>query len=472
MEEADGREFVWAADAFRLTWDSKTCHDEKVESDEAVAPTDEDKAASPSEKVEPENKVGIKEEPKLALLQALVDDVDAKVLGSTLEPVAQCPATARRTFHHDALQKGRRAQATFHFDAPRDGCYIIEEMHPQLEQCKASASTNVDVSFCKGRKARGIVDQTSNGGQWTFLAALPFFAGHPGNVTLNNEGTEPGTLTVFDQVRFTWSGKSCSQVESHPRKAEIRFTVDFKAVENRQTEFGTVLKRQLAKLAGVPERTLRLTGLRSGSIIASFLVFPSAVDEPLSAPIGALQTIEKLRDVVANNADDLCALTGDKQGCEVQFTDLGRAQPSIRPVGRLDKLKQEVQETANDAEVEKDSKSVVALIVGGSVALISLLLVFFGLKVYRSKRRENKEMETTVKASAMEEGKAIDEKKPTEEVNDNASTVTPSSDKQSEPSLNGDVEDDVKSSHSHVDCPAPALTLPAQQAGLPKGDGI
>merc|ERR1719428_2210242 len=99
--------------------------------------------------------------------------------------------------------------------------------------------------------ARGIVDQTSNGGQWTFLAALPFFAGHPGNVTLNNEGTEPGTLAVFNQVRFTWSGKSCSQVQAHPRHAEIRLTVDFQNIASRLTEFGSALKSKIAELASV-----------------------------------------------------------------------------------------------------------------------------------------------------------------------------------------------------------------------------
>merc|ERR1719460_1625197 len=124
----------------------------------------------------------------------------------------------------------------------------------QLKKCEASANTKVHVHYCKGLQAVGTVDQTPKGfgrqpqDQWTFIAALPFYAGHRGNITLSNEGTEPGTLTVFDQVRFSWSGKSCSQVQSHPRKAELRFTVDFKAVENRQTEFGTVLKRQLAKL--------------------------------------------------------------------------------------------------------------------------------------------------------------------------------------------------------------------------------
>lgn len=44
------------------------------------------------------------------------------------------------------------------------------------------------------------------------------------------------------------------------------------------------------------------------------------------------------------------------------------------------------------------------------------------------------------KATDAEEGKAIDEKKPAEDEIDNSSTVSPSSDAPSEPSINGDVE--------------------------------
>merc|ERR550514_2647529 len=104
----------------------------------------------------------------LPLLQALVDNEDSKIVGSTMKPIAQCPVTKRRTFHHDALQKDRRAQATFHFNPPHDGCYLIEELHPHLEQCRASANTKVHVNYCKGLNAAGTVDQTANAGQWTF----------------------------------------------------------------------------------------------------------------------------------------------------------------------------------------------------------------------------------------------------------------------------------------------------------------
>jgi len=478
--EASG---VWAADAFRLTWHAETCHDESAESDEAVAPVHEEQANAepvvpPAEaKVEPvvpaeeakaepvvlaeeatQKPVAVEEEPSLPLLQAQVDDADTKVLGSTLEPVSQCPVTAGRTFHHDALQKDRRAQATFHFDPPHDGCYIVEEMHPELDQCKASANTKVHINYCKGLKALGTVDQTANAGQWTYLAALPFYAGYPGNVTLSNEGTQPGTLAVFDQVRFTWSGKSCSKVESHPRQAEVRIPIDFKTIDNRQAEFGSALKSKLAKWADISEKALRLTGLRSGSIIASLLVMPSAVDDPAATRVDAVQAVEKLRVAVEQNANDLCALTGPIQvgNCEVQFTDLGVAQPTTLPQHHIVKQPQTPQEeTEAEGQAEECNVScwgMNLLIAGGALILIAVPMTYFAYKLfYANKKQGDTPIDATtaesVKASSMEEG-SIDKEKPVED--DNTSTLAPSSDKQSEPSLNGDIDDDKKSDLSIV----------------------
>merc|ERR1711937_604625 len=153
--------------------------------------------------------------------------------------------------------------------------------------CKASANTNVHVNYCKGLEAIGKVGQTANAGQWTFLGAFPSYAGHPGNVTLSNKGTKPGTLALFDQIRFTWSGKSCRKVESDPRQAMIRLTVDFMSVASRLSEFGSALTAKLAELANLPEKSLRLIGLRSGSIIAESFVAPSV-------NLNALQAMEKL----------------------------------------------------------------------------------------------------------------------------------------------------------------------------------
>jgi hypothetical protein len=405
------------------------------------------------------------------VLQALVDDADSKTVGSTLEPLSQCPATQSRMFQHDGLQKDRHAQATYHFDPPRDGCYIVEEMHPQLDQCKASANTKVHVHYCKGLKALGTVDQTANPGQWSFLAALPFFAGHIGNLTLSNAGTQPGTLAVFDKVRFTWSGKSCGKVESHPREAEVQLPVNLKVVADDQAEFGSTLKNLLAKSAGVSEKALRLIGLQSGrrlgqapgresigSITASFVVFPSALDDPLAPPMNAVQAVKKLGNAVSKNADDFCALTGAESAgpCEVQFTDLGIAAPNVRPEHH--KLPQSPQDETEETETTEECNyscwGMNLMIGGGALFAIMVPMAYFAYKLFYAKKKDSDAATTeqfasvqSVEAVSMEEGKAVVQNKPAEE--DNTSTLAPSSDK-SEPSLNGDVEEDAKSNLSII----------------------
>lgn len=482
---------VWAADAFRLTWDAENCHHEESESDEAVAPSqvpeasahpqesetvapkveskpeqemtetvtpkvqskpDQEEVDAPvdsqdeNEKVDDVPSISVaRQEEKLQLLQANVNHVDAKIVGSTLEPVSQCPATSRKAFHHDGLQKGQLAKATFHFDPPRDGCYLVEEKHPVLEQCKASANVMLHANFCKGRQAVGTLDQTSTAGEWTFLAALPFYAGHPGSVTLSNEGTEADTLAIFDQVRFTWSGPSCRMVESHPRKIEIRLTVDFQTIAGRLREFAGTLKSKLAMLADIPASTLRLTNLREGSIIAEILVVPSVVDSPVTS-LTASQTIEKLQGVVTRNSAELCALTGASVGgCNVELTDLGTAQPSMRPVPNP-KTKVQTKEEHIEERVSQGGVSVAAVIgIAACFAFLTGALVVLRRKMQR--KNSNTPGPQTEVAAAMEEGKVEGktvEEKTVEE--DTSSTLCPSSDKQSEPSVVGDV--DTKSEES------------------------
>merc|ERR1719316_2170434 len=280
------------------------------------------------------------------LLQTVVDNVDSEAHDTTMEPLAKCPTTVLYAekhhgmmyFQHDGMQKSRHAQATFHFNPPHDGCYIVEEMHPML-MCEGSKNTKVHIEYSEALQANGTVDQTANGGQWAFLGALQFYAGHHGKVMLSNEGTEPGTLTVFDQVRFTWSGKDCLEVDAHPRRVDIRINADFQNVAQRTYGFGRALMTKLAALAHVPENSLRLIGLRSGSIIAEFLVLPNVAEDVLIPTHSAQRNVGYLRDAVAKNAAELCALAlgsrrlehigGPLENCYVEVKDLGFAKPSV-----------------------------------------------------------------------------------------------------------------------------------------------
>jgi len=362
-------------------------------------------------------------------VEHLVDDADIKVHGATLDPISQCAATASRTFHHDGLKKDRRAHATFHFTPPRDGCYLIEERTAldaiqwqqfQNKNCKVSANTKVHVHYCKGLQAVGTVDQTPKGfgrqpqDQWTFIGALQFYAGIPGNVTLSNEGTEPGTLSVFDQVRFSWAGKDCMETHVHPRRVDLRMNVDFKHVADRLTIFGIALKKRLADMAGVPEESLRLTDLRSGSIIAEFLVLPSVSGLDV---VSAKDSVELLRSAVSKNTAELCALsTGPLEGCNVELADLGFAKPSVKslPMPEQHNVMQQQQEPVADENAD------VVIIVVCTVAA-AVLLLFASYRLYRSRSRKTKipssnsnpeSYETTGRSVeiSMEEGHSVEEK--------------------------------------------------------------
>merc|ERR1719420_2920718 len=111
---------------------------------------------------------------------------------------------------------------------------------------------------------------------------------------------------------------------------------------------------------------------------------------------------------------------------------------------------QEPEEQEEEARSESrfNSVTVVAFV---SLNVVALVVAVGAIRCYLAKSRKRKqevqatvvaekaaESEVTMVATSMEEG-VSDEKKRREE-DDNTSTLAPSSDKQSEPSLNGDVE--------------------------------
>jgi hypothetical protein len=425
-------------------------------------------------------------------LEHLVDDADIAFRGATLEPISQCPATASLTFHHDGLQKDRRAEATFHFDPPRDGCYLVEERiqmdsiqfkHFRSKQCEASANTKVHVRYSKFMQAVGTMDQTPKEfqrqpeDQWNFIAALQFYAGHPGNVILSNEGTEPGTLTMFDQVRFSWSGKDCLETDAHPRRAEIQIFVDFQHVADRLTIFGVALTKRIADMAGVPGSSLRLTGLRSGSlmknynadmdpIIAEFLVLPSVVEDPLTPGLdvsSAKHSIEVLSTAVSRNTAELCALTGwSFTGCHVELNDLGFATPSLYGFKALPVPEQQTQHQQDEQSQQADGIDASNVIIIACSVFAAGLLLFAVCRLHMARSLKTKSLspnpsvqsyeikvQSCVQAvvvgqvvnASIEEGHHTDEKEVVDQDMDK-STVCPSimSDKQSESSFCVDFE--------------------------------
>jgi len=208
-----------------------------------------------------------------------------------------------------------------------------------------------------------------------------------------------------------------------------------------------MLKKRLAKMAGIPEHSLRLTGLRSGSIIAEFLVLPSVVDDPLTPGLdvgSATHSIELLRSAVSKNAAELCALSGGPlEGCNVELKDLGFAMPSVKALPMPESVPEQHMQQQQETDMWADGTTAVAAAVASIVAAGLLLFALYqrGIKVCLLKLAvQSYEIKAHSVEASMEEGFSMEEKKPVEQ-EDDKSTVCPSiSDNQSEPSLSGDIE--------------------------------
>jgi hypothetical protein len=144
----------------------------------------------------------------------VLDDVDATGIGWHRGTYKPCLDDAYGgMFHHDWANDKGKVNATYTFDPPKDGCYVLEEYHPgQNAQCAQYLPTNarVDVAYCKGKTTYTYLDQSQGGGQWNILGALPYFKGWQGKITVANQGTGntcrlgSGCFWVADAFRLTW----------------------------------------------------------------------------------------------------------------------------------------------------------------------------------------------------------------------------------------------------------------------------
>jgi len=167
----------------------------------------------------------------------------------------------------------------------------------------------------------------------------------------------------------------------------------------------------------------------------------------------------------------------------VEFKDLGVARLSVRPVRQHPQEEEEDTKEETKEEAERGFDPITVIIFVSAFSLLKLGICYFVVKSNKAKRESEEntkaaESEMTVSmeegkaaeavsveegkavsvVARMQDGKSLDEKKLVDEEVDNASTVPPSSDKQSEPSLNGDVEDETKSNLSRASSILKALS--------------
>eukprot|EP00931_Biecheleriopsis_adriatica_P002081 TRINITY_DN10272_c0_g1_i1.p1 TRINITY_DN10272_c0_g1~~TRINITY_DN10272_c0_g1_i1.p1 ORF type:complete len:412 (+),score=80.37 TRINITY_DN10272_c0_g1_i1:88-1323(+) len=132
-------------------------------------------------------------------------------------------------FRHDWAKNKGQAFFEFKFEVSQDGCYSIEEYHPggaNNTACSRYLPSNarLNIEWCKGRTSTLEVDQSRNGAQWNFIGIFPFYAGWTGSVKMSNSIGETCKTTncfwVVDAFRFTRVATACSAPLEHQLRAE------------------------------------------------------------------------------------------------------------------------------------------------------------------------------------------------------------------------------------------------------------
>lgn len=173
----------------------------------------------------------------------VLDDLDVEAFSGTNAhkgSYAPCLKDAYKgQFVHDWARDKGMVSATYSFDPPKDGCYLVEEHHPGSDyQCSRYLPENAQlkVGFCRGKTADISIDQSRNGGKWNTLGRWPFFKGNKGFFTMANSRQETCSASdcfwVADAFRVTWLGRDCSQPVHSPVQKETEANVNTQAEES------------------------------------------------------------------------------------------------------------------------------------------------------------------------------------------------------------------------------------------------
>merc|ERR550514_2375141 len=105
----------------------------------------------------------------------------------------------------------------FPFQAPKDGCYMLEERHPHIPT--ETAAVPYVVNYCRGRSAPAAVDHTDGRhDQWNYLGHFPYYDDQ------KNAGVlVPRRLARQEQhaFRYTYVGPKCHAEHAQVHTAGI-----------------------------------------------------------------------------------------------------------------------------------------------------------------------------------------------------------------------------------------------------------
>lgn len=216
----EGKDCFWAADSFRVTkvpLSGQRC----IAPDSMPNATYNPKPAMQAQLEQPEV---VQEKMASAtinkeVLTTLIDD--ALVLAkqaqgswkveSGKDPQLQCRQQGwkQQFFYMDPVNEDA-SPLEFPFEPQADGCYLVEEFHPD-DVCEKGMSSDVSltISYCKGRQHTVRIDQTTGGNKWNVIGLLPFYVGHQSGIKVT-PSTDGSGITVADSFRFTKVASTCA----------------------------------------------------------------------------------------------------------------------------------------------------------------------------------------------------------------------------------------------------------------------
>jgi len=138
---------------------------------------------------------------------------------------------------------------------------MIEERHSSIAEGQEAP---LIVSYCKGRRAKGLVDY-SEGRQdhWNYVASLPFYVGEDGVLALPASLVERNT----HEFRLTHVGARCGAKSASPQHMTLRITGDFSNVVDRLASFADDLLEVLSDAVGAVAERFDVKRLRAGSVV-------------------------------------------------------------------------------------------------------------------------------------------------------------------------------------------------------------
>lgn len=413
---------LYMADAFRLTWISKPpCMYQSATTRQSVREQLEreqeelwrahaehrfnemkKRADEARAKEERAKKAMGRSKAKGGRFQTAMGKAVDKVKEEKKEEIAMAMRIVVDDFEIPKEHKGKMVR--FPFQAPADGCYVVEEMHPHRPE-EQQEPVPYQVNYCKGLSASAAVHHADGRHrQWNYVAHLPFY---------NDESEKAGVLVprrvLFEEqnqhaFRYTYVGSKCSAEEAQVQRMELRTTADFNSVKDRLPEFKERLRELLAEHAKVAMERIQVSRVRAGSVISEVTVLPAAVHAAGIYPssgqsaVAAVLAIEKALEEGAAGGlgKEICALADPTGGaaqtssCTTQVSAKGPAPTLlIEPVDSND------AQDITEEERGRDWKSMV--VEAGAAAFFCGTLLGGALILVRRlrKRKNNREESTT-----------------------------------------------------------------------------